>query len=106
MSARKRIKMLKESEGGLSDSAAIKAIVQTASRGDDADELAWAVCALTERESIGGYWRPWFYGDGRKRYRRIKRRIAKKLSQPFRRKKRGPLRARAAGKNEIRPRSR
>ncbi len=32
---------------------------------------------------------------------RLERRIRKKLAQPFRRKKRGPLRKRAAGKNEV-----
>lgn len=32
---------------------------------------------------------------------RLERRIRKKAAQPFRRKKRGPLRRRAAGKNEV-----
>lgn len=37
-------------------------------------------------------------------WKRIRKRVAKKMRQPFRRKDRGPLRARAAGKNEVRPR--
>jgi hypothetical protein len=36
--------------------------------------------------------------------KRLRRRIVKKLAQPFRRKKRGPRRAKAAGKNGTRPR--
>jgi hypothetical protein len=38
--------------------------------------------------------------------KRLERRIMKKAAQPFRRKKRGPQRRRAAGKNEVRPRCR
>lgn len=34
---------------------------------------------------------------------RLKKRIGKKLGQPFRRKKRGPKHRRAAGKNNVRP---
>ena len=38
--------------------------------------------------------------------RRLRKRIMKKLRQPHRRKDRGPLRRRAAGKNEVRARRR
>lgn len=38
--------------------------------------------------------------------KRILKRVRKKGRQPFRRQKRGPLRAKAAGKNEVRPRCR
>jgi hypothetical protein len=31
----------------------------------------------------------------------VVKRIRKKVAQPFRRKKRGPMRAKAAGKNEV-----
>lgn len=37
-------------------------------------------------------------------YKRLRKRIMKKASQPFRRQMRGPKRRRAAGKNEVRPR--
>jgi len=37
---------------------------------------------------------------------RLEKLIRKKAAQPFRRKRRGPMRAKAAGKNEVRARSR
>lgn len=47
-------------------------------------------------------WFRWHYGWGSVALRRrLRKRIMKKLRQPFRRKDRGPLRRRAAGKNEV-----
>lgn len=50
-------------------------------------------------QALGGS--PW--SVPRSTVKRIRKRVAKKRRQPFRRKDRGPLRARAAGKNEVRP---
>lgn len=41
------------------------------------------------------------YPDRAYMARRLEKRIRKKAAQPFRRKKRGPMRAKAAGKNEV-----
>jgi hypothetical protein len=65
--------------------------------------LRWEIQrALTRDDLRGGYW---FRGPAKpeRAYMagRIERRIRKKLGQPFRRKDRGPLRRRAAGKTEV-----
>lgn len=58
--------------------------------------------ALTRDDLRGGFN---FNGGGRRDRQymaeRLERRIRKKLAQPFRRKDRGPLRAKGAGKNEV-----
>jgi hypothetical protein len=52
-------------------------------------------------------WSGWTWGcSGPSLRRRMHKRIAKKLAQPLRRKRRGPLRAKAAGTNEVRARRR
>ena len=48
-----------------------------------------------------GQWHPQSYHNREDLIGKLEHKIHKKLGQPFRRKKRGPLRKRASGKNEV-----
>lgn len=67
--------------------------------------LRWAIMDALHKDDLPGayHYHPRDNGGRDRQYMiaRLERRIQKKLGQPFRRKKRGPFKRRAAGKNEV-----